>query len=279
VNRAATRALLERRGLRLRRALGQNFLVDEARAERLAELAGVGADDVVLEIGTGLGTLTRALAARASRVVTVEIDSGVVAALREEALLPPGVELIHADALSVDLGSLVGEVPREHARVVANLPYSAATPLLRGLLDLRARFVEWSVMVQREVALRLVARPGERDYGSFAVLHALAARVEIVAQLPAAAFFPVPQVVSAFVRVTPLDEDALANAQLAAIERVARAAFGQRRKTLSNALRGAGLGDAVEPAIAATSVDPRARAEMLAPETFRGLAEALAALA
>jgi len=137
VNRAATRALLERRGLRLRRELGQNFLVDDGRADRLAELAGVDADDTVLEIGTGLGTLTRALAVRAARVVTIEIDAGVVAALHEESLLPSGVELVHADALSVDLASLLGAAPREHAKVVANLPYSAATPLLRRLLDLR----------------------------------------------------------------------------------------------------------------------------------------------
>ena len=203
MNRSQTRELLDRRGLHLRRELGQNFLVDVPQAERLADLAGVQAGDHVLEVGTGLGALTRALAARAARVVTLEIDSGVAAALREEALLPEGVELHHVDALEADLAGLLGDVPREHAKVVANLPYSAATPLLRVLLDQREVFASWSVMVQREVGERLAAQPGERDYSSFAVLHALTARVDVVAELPAEVFFPAPKVVSSFLRVTP----------------------------------------------------------------------------
>jgi 16S rRNA (adenine1518-N6/adenine1519-N6)-dimethyltransferase len=276
VNRAQTRSLLARRGLRLRRELGQNFLVDEPQARRLAELAGVAPGDVVLEIGTGLGALTRALAERASRVVTLEIDSGVAAALREESLLPPGVELHHADALEVPLAPLMGGAPRERAKLVANLPYSAATPLLRTLLDLRECFCCWSVMLQREVALRLAARPGERDYGSFAVLHALAARVELVAELPASAFFPEPRVVSSFVRITPLREAEISSVELRAVERVARAAFGQRRKTLANALRGGGLGERSDAAIEEVGVDPRARAETLAPDVFRRLAAVIA---
>ncbi|MEE2665503.1 MAG: 16S rRNA (adenine(1518)-N(6)/adenine(1519)-N(6))-dimethyltransferase RsmA [Myxococcota bacterium] len=276
MNRAQTRALLARRGLRLRRELGQNFLIDEPQARRLAELACVGEGDVVLEIGTGLGALTRALAERASRVVTLEVDSGVVAALREESLLPPGVELHHADALETRLAPLIGTTPRDRAKVVANLPYSAATPLLRALLDLRECFGSWSVMLQREVALRLTAKPGERDYGSFAVLHSLAAQLEVVAQLPAGVFFPAPKVVSSFVRITPRREAELSGAELRAVERVVRAAFGQRRKTLANALRGGGFGERCDAAIEAVGVDPRARAETLEPEAFRRLAAALA---
>jgi len=275
VNRAQTRALLARRGLRLRRELGQNFLIDEPQAHRLAELARVQPADVVLEIGTGLGALTRALAARASRVVTLEIDSGVVAALREESLLPPGVELHHADALETRLAPLVGATPRERAKVVANLPYSAATPLLRALLDLRECFGSWSVMLQREVAQRLTAEPGERDYGSFAVLHSLAAHLEVVAQLPAGAFFPAPKVVSSFVRITPRREAEFSGTELRAVERVVRAAFGQRRKTLANALRGGRYGERGAPAIEEAGIDPRARAETLAPAAFRRLAAVL----
>jgi 16S rRNA (adenine1518-N6/adenine1519-N6)-dimethyltransferase len=275
VNLAQTRALLERRGLRLRRELGQNFLIDESQARRLADLAGIGPGDVVLEIGTGLGALTHALAECASRVVTLEIDSGVVAALREESLLPPGVELHHTDALETELASLIQNAPRERAKIVANLPYSAATPLLRALLDLRESFCSWSVMLQREVALRLAARPGERDYGSFAVLHALAANVDVVAQLPAAVFFPEPKVVSSFVRITPRREADISASELFAIERVVRAAFGKRRKTLANALRGGGFGAQAGAAIEAAGVDPRARAETLEPEVFRRLAAVL----
>ena len=277
MNLADTRALLERRGLRLHRERGQNFLVDSARAERLADLAAVVPGDVVVEIGTGLGALTRALASRARRVVSLEIDAGLVAALREEALLPDNVELQHVDALEVDLAERVAGVPREHARVVANLPYATATPLLRLLLDQRDCFADWSVMLQREVAARLTARPGQRDYGSFAVLHALTARVEVLAELPPGAFFPVPRVVSSFVHIVPVADDPLSSDELRAVERVARAAFGQRRKTLVNALRGGGFGQGASGAIEELGVDPGARAETLEPEVFRRLAGLLAA--
>lgn len=275
MNRAETRALLERRGLRLRRDLGQNFLTDAGQAERLADLAGVEPGDRVLEIGTGLGALTRALASRAERVVTLEVDSGVAAALRDEALLPDNVELHHCDALRTDLGALLGDAPRERCKVVANLPYSAATPLLRGLLDLRGRLASWSVMVQREVAQRMAAAAGERDYGSFAVLHALAARVEVLANLPADAFFPAPKVVSSFVRIEPRSEQEISSDALRAAERVARAAFGKRRKTLANALKGGGFRGAVDEAIANVGLDARVRAEELEPITFLHLAEEL----
>ena len=128
-------------------------------AERLAVAAGVRSGDAVIEVGTGLGVLTSALAARADDVVTIEIDSGLVAALRADEALAANVELIHADALDLDLRALVTRLgaPGRPVRVVANLPYSAATPMLRRLLDLRDVLTDWAVMLQREVARRLVA--------------------------------------------------------------------------------------------------------------------------
>ncbi|MEZ4216401.1 MAG: 16S rRNA (adenine(1518)-N(6)/adenine(1519)-N(6))-dimethyltransferase RsmA [Myxococcota bacterium] len=275
MNLARTRALLAERGLRLRRELGQNYLVDDARAAQLVAHAGVEPGDVVVEVGTGLGTLTRALAARAARVVTIEIDAGVVAALRDLALLPDAVELVHADALDVDLAALVPPPPAR-TRLVANLPYSAATPLLRRMLDLRDTFASWSVMVQREVAARLVAGAGEDDYGSFAVLHALAARVERVVDVAPQAFFPVPKVVSSFVRITPLrGEGEPDRDELARIERVVRALFARRRKTIKNGLEGGGFGAAGLEALARVGIDARERAERLEPAALRALARAL----
>ena len=150
-------------------------------AARLVELAGVEAGETVIEIGAGLGMLTRALAARAARVVAIEIDAGLVRALRAERLLPDNVELLHADALAVDLAALAGG--GGPARLVGNLPYSVASPLLRRLLDLRGVLTDWSVMLQREVAARVLAAEGSRDYGSLAVLHALTVRVEKCAEL------------------------------------------------------------------------------------------------
>ena len=131
----------------------------------------------MLEIGCGLGVLTRALAPRARRVVALEVDAGLVRAVRAEGALPEGAELLHADALEADLRALLAAEPAPR-RVVANLPYAVSSPLLRRLLDLRDLLAGWAVMVQREVARGSLAAPGSRDYGSLTVLHRLVARVE-----------------------------------------------------------------------------------------------------
>ena len=279
--RAAVRALLARRGLAASRDRGQNFLVEPAIAEAIADAAGIAPDESVLEIGPGLGILTRALAARAARVVAIEIDAGLVRALAEEGALPSHVELVHGDALALDLAAQVARLGPA-VRVVANLPYAVAAPILRRLLDLRGALRGWLVLVQREMALRLVARPGEPDYGSLAVLHALCVRLERVRDLPPACFHPVPKVTSTLVRATPLPVASLDPARpeaLAAVERVVRAAFGTRRKTLANALR-TGLDPApaqeeLHGVLDRLGIDPRVRAEALPPEAFLALALAL----
>jgi 16S rRNA (adenine1518-N6/adenine1519-N6)-dimethyltransferase len=267
------RALLARHGLAARRSLGQNFLVDPRRAEKLVALAGVAPGDAVLEIGTGLGILTRALAARGARVTTIEVDPGLLRALRAEALLPDGVRLVEGDALAQDLAALL-EVEPPPRRVVANLPYSVAAPLLRRLLDLAGRLEDWSVMLQRDVAARLLAAPGTRDYGSLTVLHRLVVDTRRCDELAPGCFHPAPKVRSTFLRMLPLRPAPLGADELVRVERLVRAAFGTRRKTLANALRAAGLEGASE-LLAAAGIDPRARAEALAPEIFASLARAL----
>ena len=272
------RAFLARHELLARRDLGQNFLCDEGLAARLVERAGVEPDDTVIEIGTGLGILTRALAARARRVVTIEVDAGIVRALRAERALPESVLLVHADALRFDFEALLADCAPP-VRLVANLPYSISAPLLRRVLDLRARLSDWSVMLQREVAARLLAAPGGRDYGSLAVLHRLCVELGKELALAPGCFFPVPRVRSTFVRMRPLP-DGPAGAELAEVERVVRAAFAQRRKTLVNSLRGApleGLPAAAEldAVLARLGIAPGARAESLPPDRFLALARAL----
>lgn len=272
---AEVRALLARHGLRAQRSRGQNFLVDEALADRLVDLAGVGAGDAVLEIGTGLGVLTRALAARAARVVTLEVDAGIVRALRAEGTLPRGVDLIHADVLRSDLPALLDRLGSP-ARVVANLPYSISAPVLRRLLDLRGRLEDWSVMLQREVARRLLAPSGSRDYGSLGVLHALVVRVERKLELPPGCFYPVPRVRSSFLRIAPQRAPLVEPDELEAVEAIVRRAFGMRRKTLWSALRGrVGSPDSLAKALDAAGIDRRARAEQLPPAAFVALARAL----
>jgi 16S rRNA (adenine1518-N6/adenine1519-N6)-dimethyltransferase len=204
-------------------------------------------------------------------VLTIEVDAGLVRALRADALLPANAELRHADALALDWPALVRE--RAATRVVANLPYAVSAPLLRGLLDLRALLRDWSVMIQRDVADRLLAEPGSRAYSSLSVLYRLCVALRRERELAPGLFFPVPNVRSTFVRATPRADAPIGADELAHVESVVRAAFGQRRKTLANALRGAGLPEPAE-VCAAVGIDPRARAESLAPEAFLALARA-----
>jgi len=283
---AEIKAFLAQHGLLAHRDLGQNFLIDDALAARLVDLAGVARGDRVVEIGTGLGVLTRALAKRAERVVTLEIDAGIVRALRAEARLPQNVELVHADALEVDLAEIVrGLAAADGARggavrLVSNLPYHVSAPLLRRCLDLRDPLTDWSVMLQSEVARRLLARPGSRDYGSLAVLYGLTVTLSKQMDLSPNCFFPVPKIHSTFVRVTPLRPPELAEPELLDVERIVRAAFATRRKTLVNSLRAAALGpeytlDALRGALARCAIEPRARAESLEPQQLLALARAL----
>jgi 16S rRNA (adenine1518-N6/adenine1519-N6)-dimethyltransferase len=274
------RDTLDRHGLRLHRKLGQNFLIEDAMAEKLALRSGVEAGDGVIEVGTGLGVLTRALAKRAERVVTIEIDSGLVAALRGDELLPENVELVHADALEIDLRGLARDFGKRPVRVVANLPYSVASPLLRKLLDLQHALRDWSVMLQRELADRLVAETGTRDYGSLTVLHRLVVDVSREIELKPRCFFPAPKVDSSFVRLFPREDSPLEPGELPEVERVVRALFNHRRKTILNGLRGAGLAasgdsDALVAALEAVQVDPRQRAEKLEPEVLLALSRRL----
>ncbi len=279
MSRAGVRALLERHGLAAHRDRGQNFLTSEDVAGRLVTHAGVEPGDAVIEIGPGLGILTRALAARARRVVALEIDAGLVRVLRDESLLPPNVVLEHADALDVDLVALARSLGPP-VRVVANLPYAASSPILRRLLDARSVLLDWSVMLQRELAERVWAGPGEPGYGSLAVLHALTVSSSRGIDLAPADFFPAPRVHSRFFRLSPRRDVApLDDETLRRVEAIARAAFGQRRKQIVNALRAGAGGPAAATllrALAECGIDPRARAESLPAPAFVALAAALA---
>jgi len=282
VNPGVLRELLDRHGLHLSRDLGQNFLTDADLALDLARRAGAREGDFVIEVGTGLGVLTRAIASLADRVRTVEVDSGLVRALEAESLLPENVELVHADAREIDWPGWI-EAAGAPVRLIANLPYSVATPLLRTLLDLRHALEDWSVMIQAEVAERLVAQPGERAYGSLTVLHALVADVDTIAKVAPGRFFPQPKVDSSFVRVWPRPSSPLEAGELERVERLARAAFGQRRKRVTNGLARIAerafpdldkpsRREALEATLEKAGIDSGLRPERIEPEAWLALA-------
>lgn len=260
--------LLQEHGLAPRRAAGQNFVVDPNTVNRIVAAAGIGPGDTVLEIGPGLGSLTLPLARAARRVVAVEIDSGL-ATVAADLTAPLGnVEVIHADALRIDLDSRLGEP----ARLVANLPYNVATPLLFASME--TMFVRDAyVMVQREVGQRWAAQVGDALYSGVSVRLALLATATVDLTVPRTVFLPVPNVDSVMVRVVR-HADPLPEPRRRQVAAVVDAAFASRRKTLRNTLR-AVYADRAEPALAAAGVDPSARAETLDVDAFVRLADHL----
>jgi 16S rRNA (adenine1518-N6/adenine1519-N6)-dimethyltransferase len=253
-----------------KRRLGQHFLVDDNILGVIGRLADLQPDDVVLEIGPGLGVLTGYLADRVSSVIAVEIDRSLEARLAERLAGAQNVELLFGDALALDLGSLTPS-PR---KLVANLPYNVATPIVVESLDGLPSVERWCVMVQREVAERFFAAPGTKAYGAVSVLLQLATERTGFHPVARTVFRPRPNVESAviaFARV-PLPRD------YAQVKRVVQAAFAHRRKMLPNSLELAGLTtrERAAAALAELGLDPGTRAEALRPEQFAQLAGLLA---
>ena len=266
---STARDVLERHGLATRKRAGQHLLVDPNTVRRIVAAALLAADDVVLEVGPGIGSLTLALAPAVRRVVAVEIDAGFVAALADVLDGIDGVEVVHADALAVDLAALVGGGP---ARLVANLPYNVATPIVVDALASGA-FTDLFVMVQREVGERWAARPDDEGYAGVSAKLGVLADVSVELHIPRGVFLPVPNVDSVMVRLVRR-ADAPSPARFAAIARVIDAAFSQRRKTLRNTLRALGSAEEVAAAAAVADVDLGARAEQLGPTALVQLADA-----
>jgi 16S rRNA (adenine1518-N6/adenine1519-N6)-dimethyltransferase len=262
------REVIRRHRLSARRALGQHFLLDQNLIARIARAAGDLTGCTVIEVGPGPGGLTRSLlAAGARRLIAVEKDPRCVEALRElAAVYAPRLTIVEADALAVDVAALAPP-PR---RIVANLPYNVATPLLIGWLHRARDVASLTLMFQKEVADRLTAAPGEAAYGRLTVIARWLCEVRFEFGVDSRAFTPPPKVASAVVTLIPRAAP-LAEADREALEAVTRAAFGQRRKMLRGSLRGLGL----DPA--ALGLDPTRRAEDLGIEEFCVLARAFAA--
>ena len=229
------RALLSQNGFRFSKSMGQNFLIADWVPERIAEESGVSPANCVLEIGPGVGCLTEKLSARAGRVVAVELDSRLIPLLKKTLAGCKNVEVINADVMKLDLAGLVRErfSPLEPA-VCANLPYNITTPVLTKLIESEL-FSSVTVMVQREVAERICAAAGTADYGAFTLLVQYYTEPEMLFRVPASCFEPRPKVESAVIRLTRRAAPPVGCGK-ELLFRIIRAAFSQRRKTLSNAL-------------------------------------------
>jgi len=262
------RALLRRHGLSPRRSLGQNFLIDQNLARKLLDASGAGAGDLVLEAGPGAGALTEGLLERGCRVVAVELDEGLADVLEARFGDAAGLTLIRGDCLAGKHAlnpAALGALGDEPFSLVANLPYNAATPLLMTLLlDHPACRSMW-VTVQKEVADRLAAGPGSRDYGEISVVAQAVCDIRRVAVLPPACFWPQPKITSAMIGLVRRSEPRTADAHR--LQALCRALFSRRRKQIGSALR-----DAVRGRPWPEGVDPAARPETLTVEQLDALA-------
>jgi len=264
-------------GLRPRKRWGQHFLCDPAVAQRIVDAAALGPDSVVLEIGPGLGALTDELAARAARLYLVEIDRGLTARLAARYAERPHVRVLQGDVLTLPLDELVAE---PSVTVVANLPYNISTPVVFRLLELRRRFPRAILTLQREVAVRLASPPGRATYGVTSVLVQAFAEVQLRFAVSRRSFFPRPQIDSTVVELAWTAAPRVEIGDVRLFTSVVRAAFGQRRKMLRNALGGLMTGkgisaDAGRALYTRAGIDPAARAEQLDLAAFGRLARVL----
>jgi 16S rRNA (adenine1518-N6/adenine1519-N6)-dimethyltransferase len=259
------------------RALGQHFLRDGAAARRIVELVGPTPRDLVVEIGPGRGALTEHLARAGGHLLALEVDSSLAVRLNARFALSPHVEIRPADARSFDYAGLRDLQPHPAGRVlvVGNLPYSVGKPILMALVEAGRAIDEMALMLQKEVAERIAAGPGSKVYGALSVLTQIACDVTLAFAVPPGAFSPPPKVDSAVIHLRVRSRPPVAIADPGRFTAVVRAAFGQRRKNLANALA-AGLGLSVDRAralVASAGIDPGRRAETLSLSEFAGLAE------
>lgn len=276
-----TRSVLEQQGLAPHKKRGQNFLIHRHTAQRIVDLAAPDPDDTIIEVGVGLGALTQPLSQQVKQVIGIETDSGLIRFHDQENDLPKNVQLTHQDILKTDFQELAKR-SGGHLKILANLPYSISSPFLFRLID-NYKLMDWAViMLQKEVAFRLAAQPGTKEYGAPTVLMAACATVTPLLKVKAGEFHPQPKVDSMVIRISfqPVPERVSAvpvfNRKL--FRRVVNAAFGKRRKTLLNALSSSSLGPdkkAMESIITEAGIPTSERAERLFFEQYVTLTNCL----
>lgn len=234
---SATAAVIEKYQFNFQKRYGQNFLIDTNILKKIIEEAGVTKEDCVVEIGPGIGTMTQYLAESAREVVAVEIDKNLIPILEDTLSEYDNVTVINEDILKVDLRKLAEEKNNGRpVKIVANLPYYITTPIIMGLFENQVPLSSITIMVQKEVADRMQVGPGTKDYGALSLAVQYYARPEIVLQVPPACFMPRPGVGSAVIRLTKHEQPPVRTKDEKKLFAVIRASFGQRRKTLANAL-------------------------------------------
>lgn len=278
---AQTRKLLKQHNLTLKKSLGQNFLTDFSILRKIIDAADLNKDSGVIEIGPGLGALTEGLAQAAKRVTAIELDNRLIPILKELFTAQTNIDILHADALKIDFASLIAEkfADCSQVHVVANLPYYVTSPILIKLLEARLPLKNIVVMIQKEVADRIAARPNTKEYGSLSVFAQYYSETSIVTRVPSHVFVPRPQVDSTVIKLTMRESSPIPVENERFFFQVVRAAFAKRRKTLLNSLVSSLPfpieKTVLEEKIRQAEIDPSCRGEMLSIESFGRLAKVL----
>jgi 16S rRNA (adenine1518-N6/adenine1519-N6)-dimethyltransferase len=259
---------------RPKKSFGQHFLHERRYIDRIVSAISPRPGDFLVEIGPGEGALTFPLLAAAGKLTAIELDTDLIPNLQANAAGVGELSIVHADVLKVDFTAMAHQQEVARLRVAGNLPYYISSPILFHCIDHAAAIADMHFMLQKEVVDRMAAEPGSKVYGRLSVMLQLACKVERLFDVPPGAFRPPPKVDSAVVRLVPLVAEARHDADPERLHHIVKAAFAQRRKTLSNALRQWMDADAIRQA----EVDPKARAETLAPEDFVRLAKVKTAL-
>lgn len=272
VKKEATLHIIRRFGLSLSKRLGQNFLISEQAVNQIVASASLSSQDTVLEIGPGIGTLTQGLAETGARVVAVELDAKLVEVLATTLEGYDNVRVVHGDILKTDISR---EIQAKKYKVVANLPYYITTPIIMTLLERRLPIELLVTMVQKEVAQRMTASPGGKDYGALSVAVQYYTDPELLFDVPPNAFIPAPAVDSSVVRCTVREKPPVDIVDERQFFRIVKGAFSQRRKTLANALKTTGLSSGhIAAMLEQAQINPMRRGETLSLAEFAAIANA-----
>ena len=283
--RSYTAGIVKSHDFRIKKGYGQNFLTDQHVLGKIINAADIKDDELVIEIGPGIGALTQELAERAKSVAAVEIDKALIPVLAETLAGYDNVEIINADILKINIRDIIARHNKKSAKVIANLPYYITTPIVMGLLEQGQNVDSIVVMVQKEVALRMTAKPGTKDYGSLSLAVQFYSEPSLVANVPANCFFPRPNVDSAVIKLDVLEKPSVDVKDSELMFKIIRAAFSKRRKTLVNCLEGSDQWSVVsgqfskadiEAILVSCGLPLMVRGESLGLEAFARLADAVA---
>ena len=270
----STQELVKKYNFKFSKSLGQNFLIDESVLTDIVEGAEVNNEDLVIEIGPGVGSLTAKLLCKAKRVVSIELDNDLIPILETELGEEPNFTLIHNDALKVDFNEIIGE--EKSVKLVANLPYYVTTPIIARLLKEDYKFKSLTIMIQKEVAERIDAEPNCKEYGALSLMVQYYCNTKIIRRVPPSCFIPRPKVDSIVIRLDKLSEPRVNVKDEKLMFDIIRNSFNMRRKTLWNGVKFLGLPkESLENAFEKANIDPKRRGETLTLEEFASLSDAI----